>query len=115
MITSAGSQHIEGHLLSRSVGSTARTSLAGADKHWKAAERKRLLTTAAFKKHNTDRDAELNDMDISQFFRIDAYMSDEACNTKLDRFVNAFRSDKRLGRLVTILAQRAASERQSKK
>ena len=103
MMTAAGSKYVEDHLLKLTRGIKGRTSIAMADRQWKAAERKRLLRTSAYKKFKTQNADEITTIDVGEFFRIDAYMADDARRTKLDRFINVFRRDSILGPVVEFL------------
>jgi len=110
MMTAAGSKYVETDLIGLVKGNAGRTSIASADRHWMAAERKRLTMTAAFKKFKAANLDDIRSIDIGEFFRIDTYMTKEARRTKLDRFVSAFRNDQSLGAVVEYLVKRVNNE-----
>jgi hypothetical protein len=108
-LTADGAKHVQDALLKLSRRRPTKVSVTKADRQWLAAERKRLLTTTAYKKHAAGESAAITRVDIQEFFRIDEYMEAAKRKTKRDRLVTAFRGDKTLGNLAANLA--AKSER----
>lgn len=105
-LTAEGARHVEDSLLSLTSNGSAKASVRKADRQWISTERKRLLGSSAYKKHQSGRSSEISKVDIQDFFRIDEYMARETRKIKLDRLASAFRSDKLLGDLLQELIRK---------
>lgn len=104
-LTAKGKQYVEDNLKTLVRGKSARISLRKEDREWQAAERKRLMQTSAFRKLAKGDQTSITMIDVGEFFRIDSYMPAEDRRKKLDRYINAFKHDKSLGKTIEILSQ----------
>jgi hypothetical protein len=104
-LTSTGSKHVEEHLLDLMRGKSARASVRKEDREWQAVEKKRLSQTTAYRKFIEGAQTSITMIDVGEFFRIDSYMGAGDRRTKLDRYLNAFRNDKKLGPIVEALSE----------
>lgn len=111
MLTAKGAEYVERELHGLARGASSRTSISSADRSWAAGERKRLLSTSAFKKYGAGKEDAITAIDVGEFFRIDAYIDGEVRQRKIDRILNAFRNDEKLGPAVQFLVNKLGGSR----
>jgi len=104
-LTAIGSKYVEENLLDLVRGKSARVSVRKEDREWQAAEKKRLYQTIAYRKFAKGDRASITMIDVGDFFRIDSYMGAGDRRTKLDRYLTAFRNDKKLGPVIETLSE----------
>jgi len=75
------------------------------EKQWRAAERRRLLGSEAFKYFRMNGEKGVKMQEAQAFFRLDDYVIGELRERKILRILDAFSGDKQLGQAVTQLAE----------
>jgi hypothetical protein len=90
------------------VGALQKQSVRKVDRAWIAAERRRLLGTRAYAKYESGNPSGITRVEIGEFFRVDEYMNADVVREKLERLAAAFENDRKLGPVVTYLAQKVS-------
>lgn len=88
----------------RSLGAEKTTRLTLNERKWRRMERVRLLATAAYQKFSSGEMSEITIREAQGFFRIDAYVSKSAIESKLLRILNAFTDDREIAPTVRYVA-----------
>jgi len=73
---------------------------------WQQREKTRMLSTAAFEKITLNNENEITIQEAEAFFRLDEYIVGKAREKKLNRYINSFTDDPKMGELVKKLAKK---------
>ena len=104
MLTPAGLNFAEGHVLVEPVRSSQRRST---DDVQRDRERGRLTGTEAFAKMTARNGDGISADEVDAFFRLNVYLRGESREKKIARIENQFGNDSELGELIRLLAPRA--------
>lgn len=81
------------------------------EKQWLRSERTRMLSSSAYDKVQNKRNDEVTLQEAEEFFRIDAYVTEQARAHKIMRALTTFGEDQDLNQTVKILAARVQAGR----
>jgi len=91
-------------LYRRALGAEKTARLSLNERKWRRVEKARLLATAAHQKFGSGNASSITEREAQGFFRIDAYVSKSAIESKLLRVLNAFSDDHEIGPTVRHVA-----------
>jgi hypothetical protein len=104
LLTEAGLEFCKLNLRALKSTSPRKDRLSLREKSWIDHERIRMLAEPAYRKLSMGNVAEISPIEADRFFRIDEYVVGEARRIKIQRMVEAFKSDPRLAEAVNKIA-----------
>ena len=105
-LTEAGlefAKRVEGNLKGMDL---SRQPVSARDRQWQRNERGRMLSTEAFVKIQNGAADTVTTREAEEFFRIDAYVTNNSREQKITRALSAFGNDEELGTAIKLLAEK---------
>ena len=105
-LTSAGLRFATSNIASAESADLSKERLSLKQKQWLRNERVRMLSSDAFAKIQTGAADTVTSREAEEFFRIDAYVTNNSREQKITRALSAFGNDEELGSAVKLLAEK---------
>ncbi|MEZ5963091.1 MAG: hypothetical protein R3F56_04510 [Planctomycetota bacterium] len=109
MLTEAGCEFAEAAAKRLGGGAVQQRRQSREDARRVAQERQRLESTDAYQKVRTGHAEQVSEREAEVFFRLNAYITGESRDRKLDQIANMFADDDELSRVIRIVRERVPS------
>jgi len=104
LLTDAGLRFCKKNLRAIKVASPHKERFSVRERSWIDRERIRMLAEPAYQKLSTGRGCEISAVEAERFFRLDDYIVGKARKIKIQRSIDAFRTDPKLAEAVSKIA-----------